>query len=237
MSRPVKRSILVKGMTRTYLRVAPAGGTTGRALVLVLHGSNQSANIFRRYSDSTFDSLTRRGAVVAYLDGFRGDWNDARVVSISAAHRNKVDDVSFVSAAIDDLAAKDNVDRARVFIAGFSAGGYMTIRLIHEIPDSIAGAGLISPTHAEAANFVGGRYTSAAMAVTMFHGTSDVFVKYDGERARGRGLLRVGGMLSAPASAEYFAPPGDSEHPSSAVTATSAEPSRKVIAVALGSEW
>ena len=205
MSRPVKRSILVNGMTRTYLRVAPSGDTTDRALVLVLHGSNQSANTIRRYSDRTFDSLTRRGAVVAYLDGFRGDWNDARVGSISLARRNKVDDVAFVSTAIDDLVAKDNVDGARVFIVGFSAGGYMTIRVIHEIPDRIAGAGLISATQAEAANFVGSRYTSAPMAVTLFHGTSDAFVKYNGERARGRGLLRVGGMLSVLATAEYFA--------------------------------
>ena len=205
MSHPVKRSILVDGMTRTYLRVVPAGETTGRALVLVLHGSNQSADAIRRYSDRTFDSLASRGAVVAYLDGFRGDWNDARVMSISPARRNEVDDVAFVAAAIDDLAAKDNVDRARVFIVGFSAGGYMAIRVIHEIPDRIAGAGLISATHAEAANFIGSRYTSAPMAVTLFHGTRDAFVKYNGERARGRGLLRVGGMLSAPATAEYFA--------------------------------
>lgn len=205
MSRPLKRSILVDGMTRTYLRVAPAGGTTGCALVLVLHGSNQSADTIRRYSDRTFDSLASRGAVVAYLDGFRGDWNDARVGSISAARKNEVDDVAFVAAAIDDLAVRDNVDRARVFIVGFSAGGYMTIRVIHEIPDRIAGAGLISATHAAAANFIGSRYTSAPMAVTLFHGTSDAFVKYDGELARGRGLLRVGGMLSAPATAEYFA--------------------------------
>ncbi|MBC7403582.1 MAG: prolyl oligopeptidase family serine peptidase, partial [Microbacteriaceae bacterium] len=130
MSRPVKRSILINGMTRTYLRVAPAGDATDRALVLVLHGSNQSARVIRRYSDRTFDSLASRGAVVAYLDGFRGDWNDARVMSISPARRNNVDDVAFVSAAIDDLVAEDNVDRTRVFIVGFSAGGYMTIRVI-----------------------------------------------------------------------------------------------------------
>ena len=96
MSGPVKRSILVDGMTRTYLRVAPAGETTGRALVLVLHGSNQSADAIRRYSDKTFDSLASRGAVVAYLDGFRGHWNDARVMSMSPARRNEVDDVAFV---------------------------------------------------------------------------------------------------------------------------------------------
>ena len=205
MSRPVKRSILINGMTRTYLRVAPAGDATDRALVLVLHGSNQSAKTIRRYADRTFDSLASRGAVVAYLDGFRGDWNDARVMSISPARRNNVDDVAFVSAAIDDLVAEDNVDRTRVFIVGFSAGGYMTIRVIHEIPHRIAGAGLISATHAEAANFIGSQYISAPMAVTLFHGTSDAFVKYNGERARKRGLLRVGGMLSAPATAEYFA--------------------------------
>ena len=217
MSSAVKRSILVAGMRRTFLRVAPAAAVvatatataaataTDRALVLVLHGSNQSANTIRRYSDRTFDSLAGRGAVVAYLDGFHGHWNDARVGSISAARRNEIDDVAFVTAVIDDLAANDRVDRDRVFIVGFSAGGYMTIRVIHEIPDRIAGAGLVSATHAEAANFIGSRYESSPMAVTMFHGTSDFFVKYGGQSARRWGLLRGGGMLSAPATAKYFA--------------------------------
>ncbi|MBG6107833.1 PHB depolymerase family esterase [Frigoribacterium sp. CG_9.8] len=209
MSSAVKRSVLVAGMRRTYLRVAPAAAATasatGRALVLVLHGSNQSANTIRRYSDRTFDSLAGRGAVVAYLDGFRGDWNDARVSSISAARRNEIDDVAFVTAVIDDLATHDRVDRDRVFIVGFSAGGYMTIRVIHEIPDRIAGAGLISATHADAANFFGSRYESAPISVTMFHGTSDLFVKYGGQSARRWGPFRGGGMLSAPGTAKYFA--------------------------------
>lgn len=211
----VKRSILVAGLRRTYLRVAPAAAVVAtataaapvadRALVLVLHGSNQSANTIRRYSDRTFDSLAGRGAVVAYLDGFHGHWNDARVGSISAARRNEIDDVAFVTAVIDDLAANDRVNRDRVFIVGFSAGGYMTIRVIHEIPDRIAGAGLISATQADAANFIGSRYESTPMAITMFHGTRDFFVNYSGQSARRWGPLRGGGMLSAPATAKYFA--------------------------------
>jgi polyhydroxybutyrate depolymerase len=87
MSHPVKRSILVDGMTRTYLRVALAGETTGRALVLVLHGSNLQQTPFVSIFGQNFDSLAS-GAVAAYLDGFRGDWNDARVMSISPARRN-----------------------------------------------------------------------------------------------------------------------------------------------------
>jgi hypothetical protein len=61
MSHPVKRSILVDGMTRTYLRVALAGETTGRALVLVLHGSNQSADAISSIFGQNFDSLASRG--------------------------------------------------------------------------------------------------------------------------------------------------------------------------------
>ncbi|GGL05670.1 hypothetical protein GCM10007382_26930 [Salinibacterium xinjiangense] len=72
-------------------------------------------------------------------------------------------------------------------------------------PVKIAGAGLISATQADAAHFIGGRYESTPMAVTMFHGTSDFFVKYSGQSARRWGPLRGGGMLSAPATAEYFA--------------------------------
>ena len=188
----VKRSILVAGLRRTYLRVtraaavvaAAAAPVADRAHVLVPHGSNQSANTIRRYSDRTFDSLTGRGAVVAYLDGFHGHWNDARVGSISAARRNEIDDVAFITAVIDELAANDRVNRDRVFIVGFSAGGYMTIRAIHDIPDRIAGAGLISATQADAANFIGSRYESTPMAVTIFHGISDIFVKYSAQSAR-----------------------------------------------------
>lgn len=200
-----RNTMLVDGLARRYLRISPAGRSACRAAVLVLHGSGQSVSGFRRYSGGTFDALTARGAVVAYLEGYRHGWNDARVISGSASRRHDIDDVAFAAAVIEDLVANAQVDSARVFVAGFSAGGYLAIRLIHEIPELISGVGLLSATQAHMGNFRVKQDREVPMAVTLFHGTRDYFVPYLGERPRQRLVSPRGGMLSAPATARYFA--------------------------------
>ena len=51
---------------------------------------------------------------------------------------NKVDDVGFTRALLDDLATVTNVDAKRVFATGISNGGIMCYRLASELSDRIA---------------------------------------------------------------------------------------------------
>jgi hypothetical protein len=92
-------------------RRQPASGTV--PVVLVLHGSMQTAKAIRSFTANTFDQIgASSGAVVAYLDGHKRHWNDARIVNTSAARTDHVDDVAFAKAAIDLLVRQFNGDRA-----------------------------------------------------------------------------------------------------------------------------
>src|SRR5262249_33077452 len=54
------------------------------------------------------------------------------------------DDVGFLRAVISELVARRVADPHRIYIAGFSAGGFMSMRMICEDPEMFAGVGLIS---------------------------------------------------------------------------------------------
>src|SRR5215831_5938057 len=54
------------------------------------------------------------------------------------AQKNKIDDVAFVAALLDDLAARVDYDRARVYATGHSNGAMMAYRLAQDLSDRIA---------------------------------------------------------------------------------------------------
>jgi len=130
----------------------PGPGTV--PVVLVFHGSMQTAAAIRSFTANTFDHIgAQSGAVVAYLDGYKRHWNDARIVNSSAARSTNVDDVAFAEAAIDLLVCRFNGDSSQVYAVGFSNGGQLVMRLIHEIPSGLAGAAILSATQCVPENF------------------------------------------------------------------------------------
>lgn len=198
--------LVVGGRPRTALTVAPAHLLPDAALVLVLHGSNQNAARMRAATGGAFDALTSGGdAVVTYLDAYRGTWNDARVSSTFPARRDGVDDVAFVEAAMDAAAAARGTSPSRVYTVGFSNGGQMVIRLLHQVPDRMAGAALIGATQPVPANFLLSHAAVVPRPVLLVHGTKDPIVPYDGGMASLFGFRPRGLGLSAPQTARYYA--------------------------------
>jgi polyhydroxybutyrate depolymerase len=57
-----------------------------------------------------------------------------------------VDDVAFLAALIDQHRGLP------AYVAGYSSGGQMAIRLVHEIPDRLSGVVIISATQPVAEN-------------------------------------------------------------------------------------
>ncbi len=115
-----------------------------RALVVVLHGGMGNAQrISGRQSESALnlDALADRyGFIVAYLNGTAATrmerlpalaWNAGGGCCGQAAARN-VDDVAYISAAVNDLVLRYGVDRQRVFGTGHSNGAMMGLRMICE---------------------------------------------------------------------------------------------------------
>ena len=87
------------------------------------------------------------------------------------------DDVAYLRALLDDMAAKFNVDPKRVYLVGHSNGGFFAHRLACDLADrvagviSIAGTGWSDTAKCKAA---------APVAVLQVHGTLDAVIQYGG---------------------------------------------------------
>ncbi|MFD4640158.1 alpha/beta hydrolase family esterase [Lentzea sp. NPDC058436] len=204
-----RESVDVAGKTRTFTVVEAAGPGAAPPLLLVFHGSRQTGAVHRSFTGSMFDALAESGqAVVAYLDGHRGNWNDARKESYFPARKDGIDDVGFARAVVDALSGQRRIDRSRVFAAGYSNGGQMVIRLVHEAPDLLAGAAVIAATMPVPDNFIATDPNPTPLPVVVIHGTKDPIVSYEGGGFPWwqRKFFKVGGLsLSAPLTAGYFA--------------------------------
>ncbi|MCM3696030.1 alpha/beta hydrolase family esterase [Microbacterium oleivorans] len=204
-------TLAVGDRERTFTVVGEPRAASGRALVLVFHGSRQTGETHRRMTGGALDRLAADGrAVVAYLDGHRGNWNDARRGSRFPARQQDVDDVGFAHAVVQRLHRTHAIDPARVVLTGFSNGGQLVLRLLHDVPELAAGAVVVATTMPVREDFLAGFSETAAVSapVTIVAGTADPIAPYRGGRMAwwARTLFRVDGhSLSAPATAQYFA--------------------------------
>ncbi len=169
----------------------------GGPAILVFHGSNQTGVGFRRFSGGVLDRLTAGGGVLAYLDGYRKNWNDARRSSRFPARRDDVDDVGFARAAARELAGRYGVPGDRFYAVGFSSGGALVLRLLLEAADALVGAAVISATMPAPANLLDIDRGARPVPTAVIHGTRDRLVPYDGGMASLWGVRPRGLGLSA----------------------------------------
>jgi len=134
-------TIVVQGLTRTYLLYVPATFQSGsRALVIALPGRTQTAQFFWSFTNLNVKA-DQEGFAVAYADGL---FQPASGAVNWAYYRNDfVDDVAFVRELITALRAKLGVNPGRVFITGFSSGGFMAYRAAVELSDLVAAVGVV----------------------------------------------------------------------------------------------
>jgi polyhydroxybutyrate depolymerase len=198
-------SLIVSGRPRSFLTVRSRTRTPGAALLVMLHGTMQTAANIRPFAGYSFDRFAADGsAVVIYPDAIRREWNGARKAVMISKRNKSIDDVGFVSALIEHAVATEDVDPKRVFVAGFSLGGQMTIRLIHEIPELLAGAAVLSANLPAPENLNIDCDPRTALPVVTFHGSADPLALYQGGRLDWHGHFSKGVHYSAEDTAAYF---------------------------------
>ena len=161
-------SVTVDGRARTWRLYVPGSLRTGEAapLVIGLHGGIGSGEQFAR--NTRFDEQAEAGGFFAvYPDGtgIAKTWNAGACCGY--AQRNGVDDVAFISALIDEIAAKYPVDAARVYAVGHSNGAMMALRLACEVPDRLAAVGAVAGSLETGCN------PGRAVPVLLIHGDAD----------------------------------------------------------------
>ncbi|QRY80022.1 alpha/beta hydrolase fold domain-containing protein [Pseudomonas sp. PDNC002] len=190
---------------RSYVLYVPQKLAEHPALLVVLHSSQSNGQRMRRDSGYRFDALADRdGFLVLYPDGFEGHWNDCRRVASYSARALNIDDVGFLSGMIERLQRERAVDPARVFVAGYSNGGQMALRLAAEAPDVVDGVAAVAASLPTADNdaCAPARQPTAAL---LMNGTRDPINPYAGGRVTLFGFGDRGNVLSAEDSATALA--------------------------------
>lgn len=170
-----------QGRSRYYLVHVPPQAAAGTPLpvLLALHGGGGNAEQFK--AESGFDDVgTREGALVVHPGGSGMlprtllTWN-AGTDCCGFALDQEVDDVGFLLALVEELAARTPVDRRRVYVAGHSNGGMMAYRVAAEAGDRIAA---IVPVGG--AMMLGSFDPPSAVPVLHIHSIDDPRALYDG---------------------------------------------------------
>src|SRR5258708_6567969 len=133
------RTFLVNGSQRSYRIHLPTGYSqlTMLPLVIALHGGGGNPEQFAK--DTGFDQKAdAEGFIVVYPRGIGllPTWN--AIHCCGPAFNNKIDDVGFMRALIDELIGSQHVDPKRVYVTGHSNGGMLSYRLGAELSDKIA---------------------------------------------------------------------------------------------------
>lgn len=186
------------GVTRRYGIVSPAHPSG--EVFLWLHGSMQSATVTRRFTRSLFDAYTTAGVTVLYPEGVARHWNDGRVHLKEKTRELETDDVGFLTELVGSF------QPTRVLAAGFSNGGHMIFRLLHEAPGLLSKAAVIAATQPVADNFLPTATNWVATDLLIMHGTADPISPFDGGIVGlTRDVTSRGLVLSAPETVAYYA--------------------------------
>lgn len=179
------RTVLVGDLQRRYLAHVPTGHDKAKPapVVIAFHGGGGNPESMVRLSGLNAKS-DEAGFIVVYPFGTGRLENQLLTFNgggcCGYAMENKIDDVAFTRALLDDLATVANVDTDRVFATGLSNGGIMAHRVASELSDRIAAIAPIGgPLMMDAPT------AKRPVPVIHFHGTADEFAPFHGGYGKG----------------------------------------------------
>jgi len=168
-------------MARPYKYKVPKGydPAVPTPLLVLLHGLTASGELQSLYLGLAPLSDSRKFLYV-YPDGTQNPlgarfWNATDFCCNFFG--SDVDDVAYLTAVIDDMASRFNVDSRRIFLVGHSNGGFMAHRMACDRSSRIAG--IVSLAGAQWNDALRCNPTDK-VAVLQVHGTLDALVAYNG---------------------------------------------------------
>jgi len=194
-------SIQSGGLERTYLVHVPPSSSTARPmpLLIVFHGGGGTGQGMVSLTFGGLNTLAdNEEFIVVYPDGIEKQWNDGREGDFTLAHREKIDDVGFISALIDHLSQKHKIDSKRIYATGISNGAMMSYRLACELSNRIAAVAPVCG--AMPLDLVSHCSPVRPISVLVISGTADRFVPWSG----GSVIGERGRILSVPDSVKYW---------------------------------
>lgn len=167
------------GVARAYFLDLPAAAVEEARVppIVAMHGLGGSAETLAA-AVSLAEPANRAGMAVVWPQGIDESWNAGPCCG--GAQQQQADDVGFLIALIDELAATQPIDASNVHLAGHSNGGMMAYRFACDQPDrvvSVAAVGsLMVPAACTAAEPV---------SVLAIHSANDTVVPPFGGQPQG----------------------------------------------------
>lgn len=171
------------GMTRDYYVFDPVRQEENKQLPLyiALHGLTGTASTQIRASLLPL-ICELNGGIVACPQGLEDvgmtGWNAGVEHYISGKNiklHGNYDDVGFINIMIDDLLSKYPIDEDKIFVLGFSMGGFLVNRLAIECGDRFRAFCSINGT---IGNLLWGKEPKCPINILHIHGTADDSVRY-----------------------------------------------------------
>lgn len=171
------------GASRRYQVYVPRGydGRAALPVVVGYHGGGSRPEAFRQQAQLE-PVADRHGFFVVYPDGSgRAIIAGKRLLTFNAgtccgyALKNKVDDVGFTDALLDDLPRHYPIDPERIYLTGMSNGAMMIYRLACELSERIAAIGPVAGDMG-----VSGPAPTRPVPVIHFHGLKDQNAPFQG---------------------------------------------------------
>lgn len=162
------------------LHIPPSyNGLSEVPLVIVLHGGGGNSESVQGFTQMNPVS-DANGFMVAYPQGFGPtqngfSWADGRETS---ATNMGIDDVGFISKLIDKVQADYQIVSNKIYVCGFSNGGFMSQKLACELENRFAGVGTLGATIGT--DVLNQCSISRSIPMLFMLGDADPFVPYNG---------------------------------------------------------
>ncbi len=175
----LQQSLSHDGEERSYIVHLPPNFSKAQTLPLMisLHGRGTTNTVHMQYTklNAVADA---QNFVVVYPLGLVRNLQSGTATHWNAQFGTGVDDIGFIDKLIDQLYTDFGIDLQKVYVSGFSNGGFMAYTLACELSDRIAA---IAPVSAllpisQQSNCE----LQHAVPVLHFHGTADVTVPVSG---------------------------------------------------------
>lgn len=173
-------TFMFDGLQRDYLLYIPQvyNGSVAVPLVLNLHGRGSNAGEQNLYGNFHPQADADNFLIVipnSTIIGGTKLWNSSIIPTGTAGY---VDDVSYLSALIDTMIARYNIDTSQIFSTGMSNGGFMSYTLACELGNRIKK--IASVTGSMTSSLYSSCSPNGNIPVLQIHGTTDPVVPYNG---------------------------------------------------------
>jgi polyhydroxybutyrate depolymerase len=164
------------GYDREYLVYAPSACNEAKAcpLIVALHPGASTASNMEKIT--RFDQLAdANGFIVAYPNGIGRGWNAG--TCCGEPMKKNVDDIAFIRAVVGEIQSRYKIDASRMYVTGFSNGGFMTHYIACKAPDLFAAYASVEGTLMTDPGACRGTKPTPFLVI---HGRSDPRVFYNG---------------------------------------------------------